>query len=247
MTALICDILSSMQGILLCGGEGTRCLPLTKATNKHLLGVNGKFIIDYPINTLKNIGCDNITIVLGGAHYPQVIGYLGDGSRYGLNFNFILQERALGIAHAINLCKRFVYNDNNFSVCLGDNWFENPVQWNQNTLRAQITLTDHKNINSFGVASIDKYNKIVKIEEKPKILDNNLINKVISGCYLFTPDFFHYFKESVPSSRGEFEITEIINRYLKDEMLSYNIIDGLWSDLGSHESIAYINNYLYNK
>lgn len=233
------------NGILLTGGEGTRLLPLTKITSKHLLGLNGKFIIDYPINTLKQLGCEDITIVLGGSHYSQIVSYLGDGSQYDLNFNYIFQSKPAGIAQAINLCKKFV-NNGNFSVVLGDNVFENSLAWNKSNTNAQIMLASHPSLTRFGVASIGNDGKIFKIEEKPKEIDLNYTNMAVSGCYLFTSEYFEYFKESKPSNRGEFEITEIINRYLKDDKLSYSTTMG-WSDAGTFESIGYLNYMFYQK
>lgn len=239
------------NGVVLAGGTGSRLMPLTSVVNKHLLGLNGKFIIDYPINTLKQLGCQDVTVILGGNHYAQVAGYLGDGSRYGLNFNYVYQAEPKGIAHAISLCKRFVYDDADFSVVLGDNVFEHAPRWNnpnwKTSPRAQIMLANHPNLQRFGVASVDDNKKIIKIEEKPKELDSEYLNLAISGCYLFTPQFFEYFKELTPSARGEYEITDIIRRYLQDDNLSYSFVNGLWSDAGTHESISYVNHYFYQK
>lgn len=231
------------DGVILAGGTGSRLFPLTQVVNKHLLGVNGKFIIDYPIETLKNLGCQNVTVVLGGNHYSQVVGYLGDGSRYGLNFNYVYQGEPKGIAQAINLCQRYVKD--NFSVILGDNVFESALQWS-NSNCAQIMLAKHPELCRFGVASLLE-NKIHKIEEKPSKIDLSYNNFAISGCYLFTSQYFEYFSKIQPSARGEYEITDIIKQYLKDDNLSYSVIDGLWSDVGTHESIAYVNNYFYTK
>lgn len=240
------------NGIILAGGTGSRLMPLTSVINKHLLGLNGKFIIDYPINTLKQMGCQDVTVILGGNHFDQVVGYLGDGSRYNLNFNYVYQPEPKGIAQAINLCKRFVYDDANFSVILGDNVFEKVPRWNnpnwKTSPRAQIMLANHPSLTRFGVVSINNDDKkIVKIEEKPKELDARYINMAISGCYLFTPKFFDYFQELKPSARGEYEITDIIRKYLEDDNLSYSMVDGLWSDAGTHESISYVNHYFYQK
>ncbi len=240
----------SKNGIILAGGAGSRLMPLTSVVNKHLLGLNGKFIIDYPINTLKRLGCQDVTVILGGNHFSQVVGYLGDGSRYGLNFNYVYQPEPKGIAQAISLCKRFVYDDADFSVILGDNIFEKAPRWNNpqwKKSRAQIMLANHPSLNRFGVASIDDNKKIAKIEEKPKELDPQFTNMAISGCYLFTPAFFEYFKELTPSARGEYEITDIIRKYLEHDNLSYSMVDGLWSDAGTHESISYVNHYFYQK
>ena len=239
------------NGIILAGGTGSRLRPLTQVVNKHLLGVNGKFVIDYPINTLKNMGCQDVTVILGGEHFAQVTGYLGDGHRYGLNLNYVYQSEPKGIAHAINLCKRFVYDDADFSVILGDNIFENSIKWNnpnwKTNPRAQIVLSEHSELNRFGVCSFDQNSDIIKIEEKPKIIDSSLNNLAITGCYLFTPKFFEYFEQLTPSSRGEYEITDIIKMYHQDNNLSWTKLDGLWSDAGTHESISFVNNYFYNK
>lgn len=235
------------NGIVLAGGTGSRLFPLTHVINKHLLGVNGQFIIDYPINTLKNMGCENVTIILGGAHFSQVVGYLQDGARYGMNFNYVYQGEPKGIAHAISLCKQQIGQDDNFAVVLGDNIFENPISWqNSEENNAQVVLHKHKELNRFGVASI-KDNKIVNIEEKPKVIDTSYDNYAITGCYLFTNQYFDFFKEMKPSARGEYEITDIIHKYNSLNKLTWTNVNGLWSDTGTHESIAFVNNYFYGK
>ena len=176
---------------------------------------------------------------------------MGDGSRYGLNFNYVYQDKPSGIAQAINLCKRFVYDDADFSVILGDNIFENKIHWSNPNWKtkpiAQVLLSEHWDLKRFGVASLNDAGMLVKIEEKPKELDDSYRNLAISGCYLFTPQYFEYFKQLKPSARGEYEITDIIKLYLKDGNLSWSTIGGLWSDAGTHESIGYVNNYFYNK
>lgn len=237
-----------MNGILLAGGTGSRLQPLTQVVNKHLLGLNGKFIIDYPIETLRRMGIQNVTVILGGDHFSQVVGYLQDGSRYNLNINYVYQGEAKGIAHAISLCQRFV-NNSNFTVILGDNVYENSIKWDwPSDDKAQIALATHPDIKRFGVASMDPTaNFLVKIEEKPAYLDTYYNNLAITGCYQFTPQFFDYFKQIQPSSRGEFEITDVIRKYFEDKKLRTIKVNGLWSDVGTHESISYLNNFLYNK
>lgn len=240
------------NGIILAGGTGSRLFPLTHVVNKHLLGVNGNFIIDYPIQTLKSLGCQDVTVILGGNHFSQVVDHLQDGSKYGLNINYVYQGEPKGIAQAINLCKRFVYDDSDFSVILGDNIYEKPLKWNnpywKTQPKAQIVLADHPELRRFGVASFGlNSNEIVKIEEKPQTLDLGMTNLAITGCYLFTPQFFEYFKEMKPSARGEYEITDIIRKYLEDGNLSWTKADGLWSDAGTHESIERVNKYFYEK
>ncbi len=233
------------HAILLAGGTGSRLYPLTHVVNKHLLGLHGQFIIDYPIMTLKKMGIENVTIVLGGSHFSQVVGYLQDGSRYKLNFNYVYQGEPKGIAQAINLCQHQMQNCDKFCVILGDNIFENPIEWNP-SYKAQIALSNHSELNRFGVASI-KNNRIHKIEEKPKILDANFSNYAITGCYLFNSSYFEYFKHCQPSLRGEYEIVDIINQYNNDQSLDWTLINGLWSDAGTHQSIAYVNNYYFQK
>ncbi len=242
------------NGIILAGGTGSRLYPLTHVVNKHLLGVNGKFVIDYPIETLKGMGCTDVTVILGGAHFSQVVGYLQDGARYGLNINYVYQGEPKGIAHAISLCQKQMSDDDQFAVILGDNIYENPVQWDRTPNRkvAQVVLHKHPELNRFGVATIDPFDctaPILKIQEKPKSLDQTgcFDHYAITGCYLFTSDYFDRFKTIVPSARGEYEITDIINSYNDDKLLSWTKVSGLWSDAGTHESIAHVNNYFFNK
>jgi glucose-1-phosphate thymidylyltransferase len=235
------------NAILLAGGTGSRLYPLTHVVNKHLLGVHGQFIIDYPINTLKTMGVKNVTIVLGGNHFSQVVDHLKDGSQYQLNFNYVYQHKPQGIAQAISLCAPYMKHQSNFAVILGDNIFEKPVVWNSKSIAAcQIALNIHPELHRFGVASIQN-NKIIKIEEKPKQVSTNYSNYAITGCYLFDNQFFNYFNKISPSSRNEYEITDIINLYNLNNNLDYTFVDGLWSDAGTHQSIAYVNNYYFNK
>jgi glucose-1-phosphate thymidylyltransferase len=232
------------HGVILLGGNGTRLQPFTKAINKSLLNINGKAVVEYPINTLKQMGVENVSIILGGDHFSQPISFLQDGSQYGMNFNFLYQGQPKGISQAINLAKNFVGTDQ-FAVILGDNLYEDPVSFDVEA-GAQIALYNHRELKRFGVASL-KDDKIVKIEEKPKVLSEDTKNYAITGCYLFDNLFFDFFKESKPSLRQEYEITEIIEKYHSQNLLKYSMVSGLWADAGTHESIAELNNYFYNK
>lgn len=235
------------NAILLAGGVGQRLLPFTKFVSKQLLPVNGKCIIDYPIETLVAMGIKNLTITVGSSFSGQVLDYVQDGSRFGINVNYCYQQKPEGIAQAINLCKRFVADDDEFVVILGDNIYTKPVVWNRDSGMAQIVLLEHSELQRFGVASLlTGLGEIAKIEEKPKILDLNYNNLAISGCYLFNQEFFDYFKKITPSARGEYEITDIIRQYHNNSKLSYTIYKGLWADAGTHDSIAFLNNYFYN-
>jgi glucose-1-phosphate thymidylyltransferase len=196
------------HAVILAGGHGTRLYPLTKAINKSLLSINGKAIIDYPINTLKQIGIENVSIILGGSHHEQVVNYIEDGERYGMNFNYLFQGAPKGISQGINLAKNFV-GSNQFVVILGDNLYEDPVLFDTER-GAQIALYAHPELERFGVASLIN-DEIINIEEKPKIIPSNSDNYAITGCYLFDNLFFDFFKETKPSKRGEFLICSRIN------------------------------------
>lgn len=238
------------NGIILSGGNGTRLAPLTHVVNKHLLGVNGKFIIDYPINTLKRMGVENLTVIMGGSHFSQVVDHLKDGSVSGMKCNYVYQGDAAGIAQAINLCQRHVADEEEFAVILGDNIFDQEVIWTEqglSTHRAQITVKQVPDLHRFGVISCDAEGHIKKIEEKPATLDTNYFHHAITGCYLFTQKFFEYFQSLMPSARGEYEIVDIIRAYHRDGLLYANPYDGFWSDAGTHESVAYVNHYFHQK
>ena len=231
------------DGIILTGGSGSRLAPINSIYNKQLFPIHSKFLIDYPIATLKNFGVENLTVILGSNHSGQIIEYLKDGSAFDLNINYVYQKEPKGISQAISLCERFI--NNKFAVILGDNVYEEPVKLNESD-NAQIILTDHKELERFGVATI-KDDKIVSIVEKPKIIDRALKNYAVTGCYIFDELFFDLFKQTIPSARGEFEIVDIIKLYLSLNKLDYSIINGEWVDAGTFSAINYISNLFYNK
>lgn len=233
------------RGIILSGGTGSRLLPLTKTTNKQLLPINRRPIIDYSINTLIQLGCKQITIILGGENFSQIVSHLQDGSDKGVHFNYVYQQKPSGIAQAINLTEPYFNREEQFVVILGDNVFENPIHLNlapklRETLqgpKAQIVLYDTPEIHRFGCASILD-GQIVGIEEKPKQLRTDVdANLAITGLYILTSKFFDYFKTIKPSARGEYEITEILDCYLRDNQLDYSFVDGHWLDCGTFETI----------
>lgn len=230
------------HGILLAGGKGTRLSRFTSIYSKQLLYLSGKAVIDYPIQTLIDLGVENLTIILGSTFAGQVIDYCGDGSRYGIKINYIYQGEPEGISQAISLCERFVFSDS-FFIILGDNWFEKPITSSENN-GAKIFLFKHEELKRFGVASIEN-DKIIKIEEKPLEINENYSNYAITGLYQFDQDFFKYFSKTKKSLRGEYEITDIIQAYINDNRLNYQIIDGEWSDAGTIDGLNYLNYKLY--
>lgn len=245
------------NGIILAGGTGSRLAPLTSLFNKHMVPVYNKFIIDYPVETIKNIGIKNLTIVLGGDHFSQVVSHLQDGEKFGLNINYVYQSKPIGIAQGINLCESFIKD--RFVVVLGDNIFEKPINFqiddsSHSRYRdgipegAQIVLHKHPELHRFGVASINRETKkIENIVEKPKTINMDYDNYAITGCYMFDRQYFEFFKKLKPSARGEYEITDIIAQYNAHDKLNYTQVNGLWSDAGTHESINFVNNFFYYK
>jgi glucose-1-phosphate thymidylyltransferase len=230
------------KGILLAAGTGSRLMPLTGVVNKHLISIHNKFIIDYPINTLKQMGIKQITVVIGGEHYDQVVYYLKNGANHGVSFNFVYQEKASGIAHAVALCEPYVEYEEQFVAVLGDNVFQSPIRWSSkhnihNPHCAKIALYKHPELNRFGVASIDNKGKITKLQEKPQMLDDKYEHYAITGCYVFDREYFNMFRHIKPSARGEFEIVDIIRQYLDNDALEHTVIKDFWSDAGQFDSI----------
>lgn len=234
------------NGIILAGGSGTRLFPITNSMNKHMIPVYNRHMIEYPINTLKELGCQNVTIVIGGDQtgFGQIISYLQDGKNFGMNFNFIFQPQPLGIAHGINICRKQVGHAN-FAVCLGDNYFQNRVTLSPGDYSAQMVLAKHPELKRFGVATI-KDGDVIKIQEKPKIIDDTAENYAITGCYMFDELYFDYFTQIKPSARGEFEICEILECYQNDNLLAHSLYDGFWSDLGTFDSIYNVSSLIRN-
>lgn len=234
------------NGIILTGGTGTRLAPQTSLTNKHLVLLNKKLVIDYPIENLKSIGVENLYVILGGNHFSHVVDYLKDGEQYGMSITYIYQKTPSGIAQAINLTKPFLDHASNFAVILGDNIYDTQFEFNDSKAKCQVVLANHKELNRFGVASV-KDSKIIDIQEKPKQLNPDCKNYAITGCYMFDNSYFDLFKNLQPSARGEYEITDIIDQYNKQGEVDFTIYNGLWSDAGTHESLLFLNNYFYYK
>jgi len=234
------------SGIILTGGLGTRLAPFTSLVNKHLVPVFDKFVVDYPIKTLSDIGVKNLTVVLGGPHFNQIVSYIKDGSDFGMSANYVYQNKPSGIAQAINVCKNFI-NDEKFVVILGDNIYEKSVNFVDSNKSSQIVLHKHPELHRFGVATFDGDFGLKSIVEKPKELQPNLEHYAITGCYQFDQKFFEYFKNITPSARGEYEITDIIRMYAHYNDLDFTHVDGMWSDAGTHKSINFLNNFFYSK
>lgn len=225
-----------MKGVILSGGTGTRLKPLTSIVNKHLIGVYNKPMILYPLETLKSLGIYDILIISGGEHIGWFTEFLGDGSDFGVELTYKVQKNAGGIAHALGLAKDFVGNDK-CAVILGDNIFDNrkiKLPRNLATHSACVFVKkDVDNMNRFGVLFESKKEKW--IIEKPNDTKNAL--GAITGLYIYPPDVFKIVKTLKPSKRGELEITDVNNHYLKNNKLECMDHKGFWSDAGTFESL----------
>ncbi|WP_321418535.1 sugar phosphate nucleotidyltransferase [uncultured Methanomethylovorans sp.] len=225
-----------MKGVILAGGTGSRLYPLTKVTNKHLLPVYDKPMIYYPLQTLIDAGIKEIMIVSGHGHAGHFLELLGSGADFGVKFTYEIQDEAGGIAQALGLAKDFVDNDN-VTVILGDNIyqdnFKDAIQ--SFTNGAHIFLKAVTDANRFGVAEVDMSNcHVLGIEEKPLRPKSNF---AVTGLYIYSNDVFDVIKTLKPSGRGELEITDVNNHYVKEGQMKFTVLDGYWSDAGTFESL----------
>jgi len=232
-----------MKGVILAGGLGTRLYPLTKVTNKHLLPVYDKPMIYYPIQTLVNAGIRDILLVTGGNSAGDFLRLLGNGKEFGLqHLNYTYQEGEGGIAAALSLAEFFV-NREPVCVILGDNIIERNIvvaarAYDKQGKGAKVLLKEVKDPQRFGVAVLDG-NRLVRIEEKPKEPKSPYIT---TGIYFYDHEVFDIIRTLKPSARGELEITDVNNAYLERGRLTWDILDGWWTDAGTFESLKLANN-----
>ena len=231
-----------MKGVVLAGGLGTRLLPLTKVTNKHLLPIYNKPMIFYPIETLVNAGIEEILIVTGGNNAGEFLRLLGNGKKFNLkHIHYTYQDGEGGIAEALGLAENFADNDA-LVVILGDNIIEDDIseavqKYRQQGEGAKVLLKEVHDPERFGVAEI-KNNQIISIEEKPQ---NPKSNFAVTGIYMYDSHVFEIIHGLKPSQRNELEITDVNNFYIQKGQLTYDILDGWWSDAGTFESLYKAN------
>ncbi len=222
-----------MKGVILAGGLGTRLYPLTKITNKHLLPVYNKPMIFYPIQTLVDAGIDDIMIVTGGRHAGEFLRLLGNGKEFGLKeLHYTYQEGEGGIADALGLTEAFI-DEEKVLVMLGDNIIEDSIKravedFEKQESGAKIFLKEVENPEAFGVPEI-KGDKIVRIEEKPKAPKSKY---AVVGIYMYDGTVFDIVKTLEPSARGELEITDVNNAYIRKGNMTYEVLKGWWADAG---------------
>jgi glucose-1-phosphate thymidylyltransferase len=232
-----------MKGVVLAGGTGSRLNPLTRVTNKHLLPVYNKPMVNYPIQTLVNAGIHEILLVTGGKNAGDFLRLLGNGRDFGLkHLNYTYQEGEGGIAEALGLAEHFA-DDGPICVVLGDNIIENDIcqaveNFKKQKAGAKILLKKVEDADRFGVAEI-RGDRVVGIEEKPKKPKSNY---AVVGIYLYDATVFEKIRRLKPSGRGELEITDVNNFYIDEGKLTYEILDGWWTDAGTFESLLRANN-----
>jgi len=232
-----------MKGVVLAGGIGSRLNPLTRVTNKHLLPIYDKPMVYYPIQTLVNAGIHEILLVTGGRNAGEFLRLLGNGREFGLrHLNYTYQEGEGGIADALGLAEYFAGNDP-ICVVLGDNIIENNIcdaveKFQKQGQGAKILLKEVTDAQRFGVAEV-RGDRVLGIEEKPQ---NPKSNYAVIGIYLYDASVFQKIRRLKPSGRGELEITDVNNFYIEEGTLTYEVLDGWWTDAGTFESLLRANN-----
>lgn len=236
-----------MKGIILAGGVGSRLYPLTKATNKCLLPVGGVPMIYRMIDLLTSSGVTDIMLIIGTEHMGQAVSLLGSGSDRGCSLTYRIQEKANGIASALNLCKGFC-GDDKFVVLLGDNIFSDHKAIAEKIKEFESTEESYRlfakrvpDPQRFGVPVYDG-DKVVDIIEKPKDPPNN---KAIVGLYCYTSEAFKVVDTLQPSARGEYEISDVNAWFVKNRNGSLVDIDCEWVDAGTHESYKKANELVW--
>lgn len=230
-----------MKGVILAGGTGSRLYPLTKVTNKHLLPVGRYPMIYHPVSKLADAGIREILIITGTEHMGAVVGTLGSGRSLGLEFTYRVQDEAGGIAQALGLAAGFVGTDR-CVVLLGDNIFEDDISsyveaYLNQTDGAKVLLKEVPDPNRYGVATVES-GRIVSIEEKPTQPTSKL---AVTGIYMYDWRVMGIIDTLKPSRRGELEISDVNNTYIRTGTLTYDVLSGWWTDAGTHDSLAMAN------
>lgn len=228
----------TLKGVVLAGGSGSRLFPLTLVTNKHLLPVYDRPMIFYPLAALKEMGCREVMVVVGGRSVGDILELLHDGSEFGLDLTYRYQRGALGIAHAIGLARDFA-GDDPIAIVLGDNVIHGSLRdfaaaFEGGDAEAAAVLKRVPDPARFGVAELGADGSVVRFEEKPAEPKSDLIP---IGVYFFRPSVFEVIHTLQPSARGEFEITDLLNHYLARGSLMHTVFDGGWMDAGTVDAL----------
>jgi len=227
-----------MKGIVLAGGTGSRLFPLTKITNKHLLPIYDRPMIYYPIQTLVEAGIEDIMVVTGGRNSGDFLRLLANGKEFGLkHIHYTYQEGEGGIADALALAEHFA-DGHKICVVLGDNIIQGNIRQAADRFRSQplgahILLKEVADAERFGVAEVSG-DRIIGIEEKPAHPKSNY---AVTGIYMYDATVFDKIKTLVPSGRGELEITDVNNAYVREGTLTFSYLSGWWTDAGTFDSL----------
>jgi len=231
----------NLKGIVLAGGTGSRLMPLTKVTNKHLLPVGEKPMVFHPIAKLTGAGIEEILIVTGTDHMGDMVNLLGSGKDFQCRFTYKVQDEAGGIAQALSLAENFCHGDP-MAVILGDNIFEDSLKSYAQAFRTQqkgarILGKEVGDPERFGVAEVAG-DRVLSIEEKPRQPKSRI---AVTGVYFYDVLVFEVIRTCKPSGRNELEITDVNNAYIRQGEMKFDMMRGWWSDAGTFDSLAYVN------
>ena len=239
-----------MKGVVLAGGTGSRLHPLTRITNKHLLPIYDRPMINYAIEALVHAGVTEMMLVTGGTHAGEFLRLLGNGNEFGIErLSYGYQEKAGGIAEALGLAETFVAGDR-CVVLLGDNIFERSIrpcveEFSRQRAGARVVLSreaDAAHLRNLGVAQFNGDHRIERIIEKP---DRPPSDFAVTGIYFYDSSVWNVLRELKPSGRGELEITDVNNWYLDHGLMEYDVIDGFWGDAGESIDAYYaVNDFI---
>jgi len=238
---------AAMKGIILAGGTGSRLFPLTKVTNKHLLPVGREPMIFHPVRKLTTAGIEEILVVTGVEHMGDVVTLLGSGKDFGCRFTYKVQDEAGGIAQALGLAENFAGQEL-LCVILGDNIFADDIRAYVKAFReqgrgARLLLKQVHDPQRYGVAEVEG-SRVVRIVEKPKKPKTDL---AVVGIYFYDSQVFDIIRTLKPSARGELEITDVNNYYLRAGTLQCDRLTGWWTDAGTFDSLAAANELVRRK
>ena len=233
--------LIKMKGVILAGGRGSRLSSLTKSIGKHLLPIYDKPMIFYPVELIKKLLIKDTLVVLNKESAGKTIELLGNGENFGLDLYYKIQEQPKGMAQDLSLDENFA-NGGNIEVLVCDNVFEDIPDISNFKDGARIFLKETQDANKFTVAGLFQ-DKILRFEEKPNKPKSNY---AVTGFYLYDSKVFDYIKKVKPSPRGELELVDVFNEYVKDGKIDYRISSGFWTDTGSFESLYKASEFVKN-
>ncbi|MFA4887567.1 MAG: sugar phosphate nucleotidyltransferase [Candidatus Nanoarchaeia archaeon] len=232
-----------MKGIILAAGKGMRLRPITKVVGKHLVPIYNKPLIYYPIELLKECGIKNILIILNEESLPITRDLLKEGEELGVKLSYQTQTEQKGMAHALALASDFSAGDT-IAVTVCDNLFGDIPDVSNFKGGARLFFKETPDANKFTVGEFSKDGRLIALEEKPEKPKSNY---GLAGFYLYDKNIFEYIKDLKPSIRGELELAEANNKYIKEGKMEHRILDGFWIDTGSFESLFKAAEYIREK